>query len=125
MNSEIYQIDFARFISLQDDYDEAVFEAGKLSSEIIVGMYSGRVLCYIGIIPQTFLSESGYVWMIMTDFGEKHRFIIARRTKRALAHVQQKYSRLFGHCFAESSRRWLESLGAKFTSETEFEFRRG
>jgi hypothetical protein len=127
MNGEIYQISKEQFCRMLEDIpgrQYAIASAG-VASEIIVGMFGDKPLCYIGLTPKTLISDSAYVWMIVTDEGFKHRFLLARYGKGFVETVLAKYTCIFGYCFSESSARWLKSLGAKFTSENEFEIRRG
>lgn len=122
MNVEIYQIDEVRFGEMVDS-PEAI-SAAKLSSDIIVAMFDSQPLCFIGLIPQTMVSESAYVWMITTEAGAEHKLIIARHAREFLNRLYTKYSTLFGHCFELKSENWLRSLGAEFTAANVFELRR-
>ena len=126
MDAEIYLVSFDQFASMLGDREDrqVVLSAAKLCSEIIVGMFDGKPLVYLGLAPTTLISSEVYVWMIVTEEGQKHPFLIGRYAKKTLATIQSKYPLIYGDCFSEKSARWLRSLGAEFVSETKFEFRR-
>jgi hypothetical protein len=127
MNGEIYQISLGQFILMykfpKNDRDN-IIRAAALSSEIIVGMFNGEAVCFIGLAPRTLISDTAYAWMIVTDFGKSHGLLLARYAKSFVETMLLKYRRVTGHCFEPKSVRWLKSLGAEFLSEIEFEFRR-
>jgi hypothetical protein len=127
MNGEIFQVSKDQFLAMYNEGrkpEQAVSIAAGLSSDIIVGMFDDQPLVYIGFAPRSLLSSTAYVWMITTEDGENHPILLARYAKKFLETVQMKYEVLIGHCFNAKSQRWLKALGAEFTSETEFEFRR-
>jgi hypothetical protein len=126
MNAEIYQVSLAQFMKMIGDHDdrEVIHAAARFCSEILVGMFGGSPLCYIGLAPRTLISSEAYAWMLVTSEGEKHPFLLARYARGVLETVLLKYPIIYGHCFNAKSARWLRSLGAEFTSEIEFEFRR-
>jgi hypothetical protein len=126
MNGEVFEVSFERFGQMVEVAEgrEIVMFMAKLASEILVGMFDDKPLCYIGLIPRTLISSEVYVWLLVTDEGKQHPFILARYARGIVETVMLKYTLLYGHCFNEKSARWLRSLGAEFVSETEFEFRR-
>ena len=126
MNAEIYQISFDQFVDMLMDYPdkEVAVYAAKLSAEILVGIYEDKPLCFVGLIPKTLISDSAYVWMITTEFGEDHGLIIARYSRGFIDVALEKYRQLFGHCFNDRSARWLRRLGVEFISDSEFEIGR-
>ncbi len=124
MNAEIFRVSHAQFMALtghRPEYDVI----GKLCEDIIVGMFGGVAMVFIGLSPRTILSTEAYAWMIVTDEGQRHPLLLARYAKGVRDTILGKYSMIYGHCFAERSANWLRSLGATFVSETEFEIRRG
>lgn len=126
MDGVVYSITAAQFEEMIEPryHNQVVLSAVNLSIEILVGMYGGQPLCYIGLAPRTLISSEVYAWMIVTEVGEKHPFILARHANAVLDRILSQYSRVFGHCFEPRSVKWLKALGAEFTSATEFEFRR-
>lgn len=127
MNAEVYQISFSQFDRMIGAIDSKpiVLSAAKLANEILVVMYEDGPICYLGIVPPTILSDNAYIWMISTPYGEAHPYIFGRYGKKIMETILQKYRVIFGDCFSPKSVRWLKRIGAEFTSETRFEFRRG
>ena len=127
MNAEIYQVSKAQFEQSIGNMEnrQVILSAANLASEIIVGIYAGEALCYIGLCPRTLLSDDAYIWMLTTKFGLEHPKILVRYSKGTIETILCKYSKIFGHCFESASASWLKWLGAEFISKTEFEFRRG
>lgn len=126
MNGEIFEVSFERFGQMleADEGRENTMFMAKLASEILVGMFDDQPLCYIGLIPRTLISSEVYVWLLVTDEGKRHPFILARYARGIVETVLLKYTLMYGHCFNEKSARWLRSLDAEFVSPTEFQFRR-
>jgi len=125
MNVEMYQLEKSQFMSMHGEAPLEVAKAADLSSTILVGIFNSKPLCYIGLIPKTLTSDTAYVWMIVTELGERHPLLLALNAKRVRDRILAKYSCVWGHCFGSKSIAWLTSFGAKFVSEIEFEFRRG
>lgn len=127
MNVEIYQISFTEFEKLSAGMDgrDVLLSAAKLASEIIIGKYGDEILAYIGLVPPTLLSDQAYVWMLTTSAGESHPILLARYGAGVIQTALLKYRVLYGHCFTAKSQHWLRYMGAEFTSETQFQFRRG
>jgi hypothetical protein len=123
---EIYLVSFDQFAAMVGDREDrhVVLSAAKLCAEIIVALFDGEPLVYLGLAPTTLISSEVYVWMIVTEEGQKHPFLIGRYAKKTLETILLKYPLIYGDCFSEKSARWLRSLGAVFTAETKFEFRR-
>lgn len=126
MNAEIYQVSFNQFSAMLGDREDrqVVLSAARLCAEILVGMFNDKPLVYIGLAPTTLISSETYAWMLVTDEGTRHPFLLARYAKKTLETIQLKYPLIYGDCFSEKSARWLRSLGAEFVAETKFEFRR-
>lgn len=126
MNAEIYQISFSQFAASvgKIENESVVLSAAKLANEILVVMFDNKPICFVGLVPPTLLSDSIYVWMITTNHGEKHPFIFGKYGKQIMQVILCKYRIVFGDCFTEKSANWLKRIGAEFTSETRFEFRR-
>ena len=123
MNGEIYQLTKEQFrLMANPSFDQR--EAADLSLQILVGIYHGKVLCYIGFIPTSMLSDTAYMWAIVNEEAEAHKVVFGRHAKSVVNSALGVYSRLIGHCFSQASARWLRSLGATFVTDTEFEIRR-
>jgi hypothetical protein len=124
---EIYQISFEQYARMIDGLPgrDVLLSAAKLANEIIIGMYDGKVLAYIGLVPPSLLADQSYIWMYTTEVGEAHPLLLARYGRDVIETVLCKYRAVYGHCFSPKSARWLKSLGAEFDSETQFTIRRG
>ena len=127
MNAELFQVSFGQFEQMLEVAREraVVLSAAKLASEIIVMMFDGKPMCYVGLVPPTLLSDAAYIWMLVTPEGEAHPFLMGKYGTKVVRTAQEKYRIIFGDCFSESSAKWLKYMGAEFISETRFEFRRG
>lgn len=126
MNAELYQISFSQFERMVESLPSKPqnLSAGKLASEIIVLMFNNTPMCYVGLAPPTLLSEAAYIWMLTTPEGELHPFLLGKYGLPVVQTALLKYKTIFGDCFSENSAKWLKHMGAVFTSDTEFEFRR-
>jgi len=120
---EIFQISLEQFGNMIAGRSDAkiAMAAANMTSEIIVGLYNEQPACYIGLAPRTLLSDDAYIWLIVTEIGEAHSRLLARYSKGFIATALLKYPRLHGHCFTPAAARWLNWLGAKFSSVYEFE----
>lgn len=127
MNAEVFQISFAQFDNMLGPMESrsVVLSAAKLASELLVVMYEDGPICYLGVVPPTILSDSAYIWMISTAYGDAHPYIFGRYGSKIMETILCKYRVVFGDCFSPKSARWLKHIGAVFTTETRFEFRRG
>lgn len=123
MNGEVFQITLAQFEALANPNAEQQF-AAALSAQILVGKYNNEIVAFIGFIPKSFMSDVGYIWSMVTAAGTQHKFVLGKHAKHIIARGLQVYPVLIGHCFTQASAKWLLSLGAVFTSDTEFEIRR-
>lgn len=121
MNGQVYQISLEQLkgLTLQPE----VVYAGTISSHILAGFYRSELLCIIGLIPRSFLSDEAYIWMQTMPEAENHKLMVARHAKRVVARALEFYPKIIGHCFNESSAKWLLSLGATMIGDT-FEIRR-
>jgi len=121
MNGEVYQIslDQLKGLTLQPE----VLYAGNISSQMLAGFYKGQLLCIIGFIPRSFLSDEAYMWMQTMPEAKNHPLMIGRHGRRVVDNMLKVYPKLIGHCFSSDSARWLKSLGAEIHG-TIFEIRR-
>lgn len=126
MNAELFQISYSQFEKMIKGTrnEPKDLSAAKLASEIIVLMFNSIPMCYVGLAPPTLLSDAAYIWMIVTPEGEAHPFLMGKYGLPVVQTALLKYKTIFGDCFSENSAKWLKHMGAEFTSETEFEFRR-
>ena len=121
MNGEVYQISLSQLegLTLQPE----VVYAGRISSHILAGFYQSELLCIIGLIPRSFISDEAYIWMQTMPAAKNHKLMVARHAKRVVARALEVYPEIIGHCFNEASAKWLRSLGATMSGDT-FKIRR-
>jgi len=123
MNGQVYEISLAQFRDMAKPTLEQD-EAAALSMHILVGIYNNKPLCYIGFIPLSVMSDTAYIWAMVNEDTTRHKLIFGRHAKAVVARAMEAYTKIIGHCFNETSAKWLSSLGAVFTSNTTFEIRR-
>ena len=81
-----------------------------------IGKDDDEVLCYMGLIPPTLLSNQAYLWLRTTEAMQEHVFVFVRYSQRVISEMLQDFSLIVGHCeiSATKSIRWLRWLGANF-----------
>jgi hypothetical protein len=81
-----------------------------------IGKDDDEILCYMGLIPPTLLSDRAYLWLRTTEAMSEHIFVFVRYSQRVLAEMLQDFPAIGGHCevSATKSIRWLKWLGANF-----------
>jgi hypothetical protein len=96
---------------LLPDVGEVVLAYAQASDPLFAGLYADRLLCFVGFVPATILSDSAYLWMHSTDDVARHKVTVGRFARRLVAAALGRYPKLVGHCV---DTRWLASLGATF-----------
>lgn len=89
----------------------------KDSTAIWLGRADGVDACAIGVIPfGSIFSDKAYIWLIHTRICEQHPLRFMRWSRRVLNEITRDYPVIVGLCKwdSESSRSWLEWLGATF-----------
>lgn len=97
-----------------------ILHFAKFADPLYAGLWDSKLVCLVGLIPQTLLSDRAYIWLHDTPLAQEHKLLVGRYAKRLISHWRQIY-RLEGHCLTPQSWRWLKSLGAVETSSTTFE----
>ena len=118
MNGELKPIsvqDMVNLLTLPKEHLNVMVEWAKKSDPLLAGMWGEDLVCLVGFIPPTMLSDTAYVWMHSTDLALEHPIALGRFARRFIKAALERYPRLVGDCLNETSKRWLESLGAKFT----------
>ena len=97
---------------------ETLLECMSRSVEVQIGIVDGVVACVWGMIPVTILSSSAYLWLLTTDLVEKHKFLFIRHSQRCVEEALKIFPVITGDVAPDnhSARRWLEWLGAEFSS---------
>jgi len=83
-----------------------------LSDPLMLGTYGSEILCVVGLIPPTLLSDQAYIWLWTDEAASRHRVVFGRWARRFIHQALQRYSLIRGHC-ARSNWKWLHSLGAE------------
>lgn len=87
------------------------------STAIWLGYADGAPAAAIGVIPYgSIFSSTAYIWLIHTRICEQHPLRFMRWSRRVLDEITRDYPVIVGlcKCDSESSRSWLEWLGAVF-----------
>jgi hypothetical protein len=128
MNGELKQISLFALerlmeyhLDLKPNEYEAMMAAARISRPIYSGMFGEALVCLVGLIPPSLLSDNVYIWCYVTEEIRDHKIAFTRHARRLMAQLRQTYPVIYGHCFDETSCHWLESLGAVKTSPTTFE----
>lgn len=86
------------------------------ASDVWVGTYNDELVCILGLIPPTLLSDQAYLWMFHTEIVKECEFVFVRYSQRMVEKFLQSYSTIVGHTDASDRRgiRWLKWLGAEY-----------
>lgn len=86
------------------------------SPQVWIGKDGDEVLCFMGLIPPTLLSDRAYLWMRTTDASREHVFVLVRQSQRLIARMLRDFPLIVGHCEVNNPKavRWLRWLGATF-----------
>ena len=121
--SEEHALELARNIRKEDAAElwasaketptRAILKSVKRSEECLAGLVDGRVVCVFGVVPYSFLSNTGIIWMLATPELEVHARAFLRRNKTWIAGVRQKFPRLINVVDARNTVavKWLKWLG--------------
>lgn len=102
--------------TLTDDAREIMRRSVMNSSRVWVGSIDDRIVCFWGLIPPSFLSDTAYLWLYTVPGFNEHIFIFIRQSQRAVEEVLKAYPVIVGHCDTANAKsiRWLRWLGAHF-----------
>ena len=80
------------------------------------GSVDGELACMWGLVPPTLLSDQAYLWLVVTDLVEAHRFTFVRHSQRVIDELLDLYPIIVGHCERgnEEAMRWIRWLGGTF-----------
>lgn len=89
-----------------------------LSEQVYTGNVDGQVACVWGLIRETLLSDSAYLWLLTTDLVKGNEFLFVRHSQRVVEAMLLTYPSLHGDCAIgdEKAMKWLKLLGATFGS---------
>lgn len=103
------------------DHRQVMLRWGRESYPLYSAQWGGDLLALVGLVPPTLLSDTAYFWCHETELVAQHKIAFGRRAHRLVAEMRQLYPKIIGECLTDSSRAWLQSLGAVFHSPTVFE----
>lgn len=91
------------------------------AESIWVGKVDEKVICVLGLVPETVLSSRAYLWMYHTALVGEHTFLFVRYSQMMMKEMLKKYPIITGLTLSSDRRakRWLEWLGAKFEDTKE------
>lgn len=90
---------------------EALIASAKSSDPLFAGFIDDRLLCLVGFVPPTVLSDVAYLWLYATPAVGQHKVMFGRWAKRLIKAALVRYPRIVGHCTKDSAN-WLRTLGA-------------
>lgn len=115
--STVSQGEMTRLISSKINKEEMeIFHRFVMASSTLwAGVYNGRLICVLGLVPPTLLSDRAYLWFHATE-AAKDQFLIVRHSQIVVRKMLEMYPTIVGQCevSAERSIRWLKWLGASF-----------
>lgn len=118
IGGEAYDLIFQDHIAKLNETEQELIRRHMInSSRVWIGYEDDKVLCYLGLIPPTLLSERAYLWLRITEHMHEHSFLLVRYSQRVVAEMLESYPLIIGHCAIADpkAQRWLTWLGAKFS----------
>lgn len=87
------------------------------SEKVYAGLIDGEIVCIWGVMRQSLLSGRGYLWLIVTEAAESHKFLLVRYSQRIIERLFDRYTVLIGECSVNDARakKWMRLLGATFS----------
>lgn len=91
------------------------------AESIWVGRVDGDMICVLGLVPETVLSQKAYLWMFHTNLVGEHTFLFVRYSQIMMKEMLKKYPTITGYAASNDprARKWLEWLGATFEDTKE------
>lgn len=129
MNGQIYSIDIdqmdqlLRQVNLIEEHHELMMKVGRQALHLYAGIFDHKLLCLLGVVPETIFSSSAYIWCYHTKEAVDHRVAFGRHAIKFVRDLMSRYDSIYGHCLNDASRRWLRTLGATMTSPSTFEIK--
>ena len=114
---DAYGLIYPSYLSVLPEYDQAILYRFMLDSMWVwIGKRDEEILCFMGLIPPTLLSDRAYLWLQTTPAMPDHVFVFVRHSQLVLAEMLKEFPMIVGHCEASQTKsiRWLRWLGATF-----------
>lgn len=89
----------------------------RVSQKVYAGIVDDDIVCVWGVIRQSLLSDRGYMWLMVTERADEHKFLIVRHSQRIIEELKKDYSILCGECLLDNhkAQKWMKLLGASFS----------
>lgn len=101
-------------LGLSEADEQVMFVAARDSYPLYEGVIGEELLCLVGLIPPTVLSDVAYIWCYDTPSAKRYPITFGRHARQLIAHLHELYPRIVGHCQGPAPIAWLTSLGARF-----------
>lgn len=114
---EAYDLIYPDYLAKLSSVDQEIMQRSMVSSSLVwIGYEDNKVLCYLGLIPPTLLSDRAYLWLNVTEHMHEHVFLFVRYSQRVVAEMLESYPTICGHTEIANYKaiRWLKWLGAQF-----------
>lgn len=87
-----------------------------MSDKSYVGLADGQIVCIWGVLRHSLLSDRGYLWLVVTEKAEEHKFLLIRYSQRIIESLFKSFRVLTGECLVGDwrARKWMTLLGATF-----------
>lgn len=118
---EAYSLIYAQHLAMLDENEQVILHRFMIDSLWVwIGKQDDEVLCFMGLIPPTLLSDRAYLWLKTTHAMQEHVFVFIRHSQRVVAEMLKEFPLIVGHCEVSATRsiRWLRWLGAEFGTPT-------
>jgi hypothetical protein len=98
------------------DHEALLSRCMRCSIMSWAGFVDNELACVWGLVPPTLLSNTAYLWLIVNELVDDHKFLFVRHSQMEMRKMLDLYPIIIGHCDArhERSMQWLKWLGAKF-----------
>jgi hypothetical protein len=123
MSGRIEHLTIPRLLEVchgMDIEEEAeLLPAAQRSDPLLGGFWDDQLLCVVGFVPATILSDSAYLWMCSTPLVNEHKLIFGRWCKWMAGNALTRFQVVRGHCDRHSVG-WLRHLGARLEPPDQF-----
>lgn len=117
LGSEAFDLVYPDYISRLPSEHQYIMRRHMVNSSRCWIVYEDdKVLCFLGLIPPTILSDRAYLWLHTTEHLREHVFIFVRHSQRVVQEILTEYPIIVGHTEVTNTKaiRWLRWLGAVY-----------
>lgn len=115
--AEAYDLIYPEHLSMLSEINQETMRRHMHNSaRVWVGYEDDKVLCFLGLIAPSLLSDRAYLWLYTTEHLHSHIFVFIRYSQRLVAEMLEHYPVIVGHTEVSNIKaiRWLRWLGATF-----------